>query len=127
MVAAAVEGHLQRVARARTDHLAVQMRTLIAVRGHQPLVRVLVIYVSGNSTAMLNSELGVIVDVAVTDVRRLVRVGFYQQSAPVGGPVNRKRHWHKHLALRIGGVSRVAEFGSSTKLRCCCRWNFQYT
>jgi hypothetical protein len=47
-VAAAVESHLQRVTRARADHLAIEIGAFVAVRRLQPLVRVLVMNVSGD-------------------------------------------------------------------------------
>ncbi len=67
-VAAAVVDHLQRVACAGTDHLAVEIGSLVAVWRLQPLVRVLMMNVRHVSSTVKNSELHVIVDVAVIDV-----------------------------------------------------------
>ena len=67
-IAAAVIGHLERVTRARADHLAVEISALIAVRRLQPLMCMLVMDVADAGATVKNSELEMIVDVAVIDV-----------------------------------------------------------
>ena len=73
-IATAVVNHFEGIAGARTDHLAVQVAALVAVGRLQPLMRVLMMDVryAERAAAMKNSELDVIVDVAVVNIRRVV-------------------------------------------------------
>ena len=71
-IAAAVVDHLQCVAGAGADHLTIEIACLIAVGRLQPLVGMLMMHVSHIPATVKNSELDVIVDVAVIDVRRIV-------------------------------------------------------
>ena len=74
-IATAVVNHLQGVAGARTDHLAIEIAALIAIGRLEPLMRVLMMNVSHaqRAAAVKNSELHMIVDVAVVNVRWVVR------------------------------------------------------
>src|SRR5215510_13634561 len=72
-IAAAVVDHLQRVAGAGADHLTIEIGPLVAIGRLKPLVGMLMMYVSYIPAAVKNSELDVIVDIAVVDVRRIVR------------------------------------------------------
>src|SRR5260370_8248762 len=56
-IAAAVVSHLERVARARTNHLTIEIAALVALGRLQPLVRVLGMHVSHPGPPMKSSEL----------------------------------------------------------------------
>ena len=64
-IAAAVIDHLQRVAGAGANHLTIEIASLIAVGRLKPLVCMLMMHVSHIPATVKNSELDVIVDVAV--------------------------------------------------------------
>src|SRR5215467_5774528 len=73
-IAAAVVHHLQGVACARADHLAVQVARVIAVGRLQPLLSVLMVYVRDVGSAMQYPEDHMVIDVAVIYVRGIIRV-----------------------------------------------------
>ncbi len=124
-IATAVESHLERVARAGTDHLAIEIRAFVAVRRLQPLVRVLVMNVCRDRAAVMNSELRVIVDVAVKDVRRIVGIVSFgrlrERRQFVRESIHGSRDRHTRVsAIRIRSSAGVAELGRSAEHRRCC-------
>ena len=110
-VAAAVIRHVQRVAGAGADHLAVAIVARVAVRRVQPLVRVLMVHVRDVRPGMEDPELHMVADVAVVDVRRIVgeeRLGRDLVGRRIG-LVRRDVHHHRGIAGRPGAQEELLE------------------
>src|SRR5262249_13656053 len=87
-VAAAVVIDLQRVGHARTDHLAIEIASILVVGCMQPLVGMLVMDVSQECTRMQNTELNMIVQITVVDVGRIIGI---ENDFSLGSP--QRRAW----------------------------------
>ena len=83
-------------------------------------MRVLVMNVSSDRAAVMNSEFRVVVDVAVIDVRRIVRIisprRFCERRQVIWKTVNSAGSGHSRVrAIRIGRMASIAKLGSGAK------------
>src|SRR6476646_59212 len=73
-IATTVVGHFQRKGGAGANRLAVVVTGIVTISRVHPLVRVLVMDVVFLDSAVQNAELGMVADIAVINVRRIIRI-----------------------------------------------------